>query len=188
MPNRSILLTCIKRKGWTMNTTTQQESRKHLNRREFFSSLTVAWIAFGAAASGLLSLIFRYLYPNVNFEPDMELVIPKEFQLGEGVNETFKKSFGTWLVKSEGKVFALSTICTHLGCIPNWTPATQTFECPCHGSGYYVNGINFKGPAPRPLERFQITRTAQGDIKVDKTKTFRQEKGQWTNPKSYLNS
>ncbi len=167
-----------------MNTST--ETRQNLNRREFFNSLTVAWIAFGTAASGLLGLVFRYLYPNVNFEPDMELIIPKEFPLSDGVNEAFKKSFGTWIVKSEGKLFALSTICTHLGCIPNWTAATQTFECPCHGSGYYVSGVNFKGPAPRPLERYQITKTTAGDIKVDKTKVFRQEKGQWDHPKSFL--
>ena len=166
-----------------MNTDIQ---KTQLNRREFFSSLTIAWIAFGAAASGLLGLIFRFLYPNVNFEPDMELVIPQSFEINDGVNEAFKKSFGTWIVKSEGQIFALSTICTHLGCIPNWTPATQTFECPCHGSGYYTSGINFKGPAPRPLERFQIERTATGDIKVDKSKTFRQEKGQWKNSKSFL--
>lgn len=168
-----------------MNTTTEQ-SGKQINRREFFSALTVAWVAFGAATSGLLSLVFRYLYPNVNFEPDMELLIPASVEIADGVNEMYKSSFGTWIVKSEGQLFALSTICTHLGCIPNWTPATQTFECPCHGSGYYVSGINFKGPAPRPLERYQIVRTANGDIKVDKTKTYRQEKGQWSNPKSFL--
>ncbi len=167
-------------------TTESSEIKQHLNRREFFSYLSVAWIAFGAATSGALGLIFRYFYPNVNFEPDMELIIPKDIELSQGVNEMFKTTFGTWVVKTDDNVFALSTICTHLGCIPNWTPATQTFECPCHGSGYYMNGINFKGPAPRPLERYQITKTATGEILIDKTKVFRQEKGQWLNPKSFI--
>lgn len=169
-----------------MNSSHGTSVRTHLNRREFFSSLSVAWIAFGAATSGLLGMVYRYFFPNVNFEPEMELIIPKSFQITNGVNEAFKASFGTWIVKSEGQIFALSTICTHLGCIPNWTPATQTFECPCHGSGYYESGINFKGPAPRPLERFAISHTPEGNIKIDKSKSFRQEKGQWDNPKSFI--
>jgi cytochrome b6-f complex iron-sulfur subunit len=59
-------------------------------------------------------------------------------------------------------------------------PAESKFKCPCHGSGYYPNGINFEGPAPRPLERFKIYRNTEGKIIVDKTKVFRYEKGEWT--------
>ena len=39
-------------------------------------------------------------------------------------------------------------VCTHLGCTPNWLEAEQKFKCPCHGSGFYKDGINFEGPAP----------------------------------------
>ena len=162
------------------------EGRKHLNRREFFSYLSVAWIAFSAACAGMLSLAFRYSYPNVNFEPEMDFIAGTPDQYEEGVDERYKNGYGVWMVKLEGKLFALSNICTHLGCIPNWLPAELKFKCPCHGSGYYSNGINFEGPAPRPLERYKITLNAEGNIVVDKTKLYRYEKGQWDNPNSFL--
>jgi nitrite reductase/ring-hydroxylating ferredoxin subunit len=46
--------------------------------------------------------------------------------------------------------YALFTICTHLGCTPNYLSAENKFKCPCHGSGYRLTGVNFEGPAPRP--------------------------------------
>jgi cytochrome b6-f complex iron-sulfur subunit len=162
------------------------DTRTQLNRREFVSYLSVAWITFTAATVGLLSLAFRFSYPNVNFEPEMEFLagLPAEYE--EGVDERWKNGFGVWMVRVEGKLFALSNICTHLGCIPNWLPAELKFKCPCHGSGYYMSGVNFEGPAPRPLERYKISLTSEGLIKVDKTKIYRYEKGQWDNTSSYL--
>jgi cytochrome b6-f complex iron-sulfur subunit len=160
--------------------------KRTLNRREFFSFLTVAWAAFAAAAGGLASLIFRYLYPNVNFEPEMDFIAGFPDNYANGVDERWKNSYGVWIVKTDGRLFALSNICTHLGCIPNWLPAELKFKCPCHGSGYYVNGINFEGPAPRPLERYKIGFNTDGKIVVDKTKVFRYEKGQWDNPDSFI--
>jgi len=161
-------------------------AKQQLNRREFFSFLTVGWVAFTAAAGGLLSLAFRFSYPNVNFEPEMSFLAvgPGEFE--EGVDERYKNGFGVWMVKLEGKLFALSNICTHLGCIPSWMPAERKFKCPCHGSGYYMSGINFEGPAPRPLERYKVSLTPEGKILVDKTKIFRYEKGEWSHPDSFI--
>lgn len=161
-------------------------AQQQLNRREFFSYLTVGWVAFTAAAAGMVSLAFRYSYPNVNFEPQMDFVAGPPTAFDKGVDESYKSKFGVWIVKMEGKLFALSNICTHLGCIPSWMPAERKFKCPCHGSGYYMNGVNFEGPAPRPLERYAINLTPEGLVKVDKTKVYRQEKGQWDNPNSYI--
>lgn len=62
----------------------------------------------------------------------------------------------------------------------------QKFKCPCHGSGFYKNGINFEGPAPRPLERCGIRVAEDGQLEVDKSRTFREELGQWHNPASYV--
>lgn len=162
-------------------------TKSSLNRREFFGYLSLGWIAFTAAAAGLLSFVFRYLYPNVNFEPVMEFVAGVPSDYDEGVDERWKKVYGVWMVKLEGQLYALSNICTHLGCIPNWLPAELKFKCPCHGSGFRRSGINFEGPAPRPLERFGIAMNAEGKIVVDKTKIYRQEKGQWDNPASFIN-
>lgn len=161
-------------------------SRKQLNRREFFSWLSVAWVAFTAATAGMVSLAFRFTYPNVNFEPEMEFNAGRPDEYENGVDERWKNGFGVWMVKQEGKFVALSNICTHLGCVPTWMPADLKFKCPCHGSGYYMNGINFEGPAPRPLERYQVSLQPDGTVKVDKTKVYRYEKGQWDNPNSYI--
>lgn len=128
----------------------------------------------------------RYFYPNVNFEPEMEINIGRADSYAEGVDERFKNTNGIWIVRQNGVLFALSNICTHLGCIPNWTPSSSTFECPCHGSGYYMTGVNFKGPAPRPLERYQITQNSDGTLTVNKAKVFRQEKSQWGLPTSQI--
>jgi cytochrome b6-f complex iron-sulfur subunit len=161
-------------------------TKQNLNRREFFSWLTAAWLMFTAASAGLLGLALRFSYPNVNFEPEMDFIAGRPEDYEEGVDERWKNGFGVWMIKQEGKLVALSNICTHLGCVPNWLPAELKFKCPCHGSGYYVSGINFEGPAPRPLERFKITLTPEGNVKVDKTKIYRYEKGQWDHPDSFI--
>ncbi len=163
-----------------------QETKTSLNRREFFNYLAVGWIALSAALGGLASFVFRYLYPNVVFEPAMDFVAGYPDEYEEGVDERWKNSFGVWIYKKDGRLVALSNICTHLGCIPTWLPAENKFKCPCHGSGYYPSGINFEGPAPRPLERYKVGLNSEGKIIVDKTKVFRYEKGEWTSPSAFI--
>lgn len=160
--------------------------RNSLNRREFFSYLTVGWVAFTAACAGLATMALRYSYPNVNFEPEMDFVAGRPADYDEGVDERWKNNFGVWMVRQDGILVALSVICTHLGCVPTWLASERKFKCPCHGSGFYSNGVNFEGPAPRPLERFRITLNPEGEIFVDKTRVFRQEKGEWNHPESFI--
>jgi cytochrome b6-f complex iron-sulfur subunit len=162
------------------------EDRKSLNRREFFSYLSVGWIAFSAASAGLATFIFRFTYPNVVFEPPMDFIAGFPDEYDNGIDERWKNIYGVWIYKSEGRLAALSNICTHLGCIPTWLPAEGKFKCPCHGSGYYPNGVNFEGPAPRPLERYKVTINGDGKFIVDKTKVYRHEKGEWNLPGSFL--
>ena len=68
----------------------------------------------------------------------------------------------------------------------HWLKNESKFKCPCHGSGFRKTGINFEGPAPRPLERFRISLANDGQILIDKTKKYAYEKGQWSDPESYL--
>jgi len=65
-------------------------------------------------------------------------------------------------------------------------PNANKFKCPCHGSGFFKTGINFEGPAPRPLERYKIILADNGEIIVDKMVKFQQEKGEWSDPESFL--
>jgi cytochrome b6-f complex iron-sulfur subunit len=155
-------------------------------RREFLSWMKLAWAAFAASMLAAGTATARFMFPNVLFEPSptFKAGFPNEIQIGQ-VDERFK-SRGVWLVRDQLGIFALSTVCTHLGCTPNWLESEQKFKCPCHGSGYYKTGVNFEGPTPRPLERFAITLADDGQIVVDKSQIYQQEKGQWSNPLAFL--
>ncbi len=151
-------------------------------------------IGFGALAGtfGLWTLGFaRFMFPNILTEPPSQFKIgqPSDFPPGM-VDERFKAAFGVWVVNGEYNgqqlIYALKTVCTHLGCTPNWLESEQKFKCPCHGSGFYVDGINFEGPAPRPLERYAIRLADDGQIEIDKSRVFQEEKGEWTNSDSFV--
>ena len=158
-----------------------------IDRRTFLSWFGLAWLSFAAATAGALSIVLRFLFPNVVFEPptSFKAGFPADYDIGV-VDERWKEKFGVWMVKTAEGLYALSTICTHLGCTPNWLAGESKFKCPCHGSGFYKTGINFEGPAPRPLERYRILLADDGQILVDKSKKFQQEKGEWNNPESFL--
>ena len=156
-------------------------------RRSFISWMTLAWAAFTASMLAAATATTRFMFPNVLFEPPptFKAGFPNEIQIGQ-VDERFKQKFAVWLVRDNNGIYALSTVCTHLGCTPNWLEAEQKFKCPCHGSGYYKTGINFEGPTPRPLERYAISLADDGQILVDKSRKFQYEKGEWDNPASFL--
>jgi len=163
-------------------------------RRSFLSWMTLAWTAFTASMLAALTATGRFMFPNVLFEPPptFKAGFPNEIQVGQ-VDERFKQKYAVWLVRTAydqyanaSGIFALSTVCTHLGCTPNWLEAEQKFKCPCHGSGYYKTGVNFEGPTPRPLERYAISLADDGQILVDKSRKFQQEKGEWNNPAAFL--
>jgi cytochrome b6-f complex iron-sulfur subunit len=164
-----------------------------LSRRAVITWMPVAWAAFSASVLTATAATGRFLFPNVLFEPPSTFKAGATREVKKGqVDTRFKATFGVWLVhdvdpiSGEDGIVALSDICTHLGCIPNWLEDAQKFKCPCHGSGYYKNGINFEGPTPRPLERFAISLADDGQIFVDKTRKFQYEKGEWSNPASFL--
>lgn len=169
------------------NPNPSQNSEEHVDRRLFIKWFVVGWSAFAAVVAGYGTLVLRYLFPNVLFEPVQTFRAgnPDEYEVGQ-VSERFKDQHGVWIVRSDEQIYALSTECTHLGCTPIWLASEGKFKCPCHGSGFYKSGVNFEGPAPRPLERFKITLSDDGEIVVDKTKKFQEEKGEWADPDSYI--
>lgn len=149
-----------------------------------FTSLTMTFFVW------LLGLA-RFMFPNVRIELPSKFKVGFPSDMSPGVvNERFKAQYGVWIVNAtyngSQEIYALSTVCTHLGCTPNWLEAEQKFKCPCHGSGFYIDGVNFEGPAPRPLERFAISIAGDGQLEVDKSQIFQQEKGEWANPASFV--
>jgi cytochrome b6-f complex iron-sulfur subunit len=67
-----------------------------------------------------------------------------------------------------------------------WDESAQKFKCPCHGSGFTKEGLHYEGPAPRPLERVKISLGPEGQILIDKSVKFRQERGEWQKPGAFL--
>ena len=155
--------------------------------------LGLSWGAFTAATAGCLAATGRFMFPNVLNEPPQQFTIGFPDEYVDGVDERWKDRFGVWIIRTPFDIvhessgfYALFSICTHLGCTPNWLAAENKFKCPCHGSGFRPTGVNFEGPAPRPLERTRIVLAEDGQILVDKSRKFQNELGQWTDPESFL--
>jgi cytochrome b6-f complex iron-sulfur subunit len=153
-------------------------------------------LAIGFSSLAVTSLLWvlglaRFMFPNILTEPPtvFKVGFPDEYAPGQ-VATKFKAQFGVWVVRYEydgqALIYALQSVCTHLGCTPNWLEGEQKFKCPCHGSGFYKDGVNFEGPAPRPLERFAIRLSDDGQLEVDKSRKFKEEVGQWVDPASYV--
>jgi cytochrome b6-f complex iron-sulfur subunit len=166
------------------------DSSPLLTRRAWIG---LAWGAFSAASAAALAATGRFMFPNVLNEPPQQFKAGLPNEYGMGVDERWKDKFGVWLVRTPEDVaqaasgfYALISTCTHLGCTPNYLSAENKFKCPCHGSGFRLSGINFEGPAPRPLERARIVLADDGQILVDKSRHFQQELGQWQDPESFL--
>ena len=155
--------------------------------------LGLAWGAFSAGSAAALAATGRFMFPNVLNEPPQQFKIGLPTEYGMGVDERFKDKYGIWIIRTPEDMVAhvsgfyiLISVCTHLGCTPNYLSAESKFKCPCHGSGFRLTGINFEGPAPRPLERAGVVLADDGQILVDKSKHFQFELGQWTDSEAFL--
>ena len=156
-----------------------------MNRRNVLS--VAGWLSFfGFILTSTIGAL-RFMFPRVLFEPPTKFKagFPADFVVDE-VSEKYKDEKRVWIVREKEGFYALISICTHLGCTPRWLGSDNKFKCPCHGSGFYKTGINFEGPAPRPLERAQITFSDDGQIEIDRSIKLIYEKGDWTKPGAFL--
>lgn len=156
-----------------------------MSRKNFLN--VAGWFGFmGFLVTATLGAI-RLMVPRVLYEAPsaFKAGYPDEYIIGE-VNEKYKDEFRVWIVRDAEGFYALSAICTHLGCTPRWAPSENKFKCPCHGSGYHKDGINFEGPTPRPLERLKITLADDGQILIDRNIKFLYEKQEWSKPDAFL--
>jgi len=149
----------------------------------------LVWSCVAAFLATWLIAFFRFFLPRTIFEPSTVFKIGYASDYGIGVDTKWQAKFRIWVDRTPDRLFVIYARCTHLGCTPDWKPAENKFKCPCHGSGYDSEGINFEGPAPRPMDRAHIEIDATGQIVVDTSRLFQQPKGQPTqfnNPGSYL--
>ncbi len=121
--------------------------------------------ALGIIAGGTtLWTMIRPLIPNVLYEPSKKVKVGTVESLPDGVS--FHKKARAFVVKEvkngKLKLHAISAICTHLGCIVQYTPGQMYkgkkigFSCACHGSLYEEDGDVIKGPAPKALPWLEV--------------------------------
>jgi Rieske Fe-S protein len=87
---------------------------------------------------------------------------------GGGDNAAGELAFGGFVVKNQGKVEVFAINCSHLGCSVALNQGAQSFDCPCHGSRFHLDGTVLHGPAADPLSH--LTWKQGGDpttIQVD---------------------
>jgi len=157
------------------------EDGKSIARRRRFVMAAV----LGSLTVNLL-MFLRFFFPRALYEPKTKFRIGYPSDFGFGVDTKFQNQYRIWVVRNTEGIFVISAICTHLGCTPDWKASENKFKCPCHGSGFRTSGINFEGPAPRPLERARVVRADDGQILVDKSRHFQYELGQWVDPEAFL--
>jgi cytochrome b6-f complex iron-sulfur subunit len=138
-----------------------------LTRRYFLEAISFG--AIGITTVGSLVLTGEYLSPNVVREPPTKFNagLPENFPPG---SVTLNKEQKVYIVRAkEGYFYALSAVCTHLGCITNWKQDEGIVACPCHGSKFDREGRKIEGPAPRSLPRFSIALDDRGSLAVDRS-------------------
>ncbi len=149
----------------------------------------IVWAAIGGFLGINFLMFLRFFFPRTLFEPSSRFRIGFPSDYGLGVDERFKQSHRIWVVREPEKLFVIFAKCTHLGCTPNWLEPENKFKCPCHGSGYDMEGRNFEGPAPRPMDRAHVELDAEGQIVVDTSRLYQCPPGGkcgFETPESYL--
>ena len=151
----------------------QVTEKIHLSRRDFLVKL--GWGGIIACLVGSLIATVKFFFPRVLFESPARFAAgkPEDYIPGK-VDASHKDKHRICIVRKEdGNFFCVSLICTHLGCTSNWKPSEGIFHCPCHGSKFDKEGMNFAGPAPRPLDRFKIVLIPEGELIVDKSVIYK---------------
>jgi cytochrome b6-f complex iron-sulfur subunit len=149
----------------------------------------IVWASVAGFLGAITLATLRFFLPRAIMEPSsvFRIGFPGDYALG--VDTKWQQQYRIWVVKSSDRLFAIYARCTHLGCTPDWKESESKFKCPCHGSGYDSEGINFEGPAPRPMDRAHIELDAEGQIVVDTNRLYLREKGkadQFNDPEAYI--
>ena len=147
------------------------EKKGGVTRRDFFNE--IAGAALGVTGLGAAVVTVKFLSPNVLFEP------PTRFRVGTpddypANSVTYIQDQQVYILRTADGFYAVSAVCTHLGCITQWKPEDNQIECPCHGSKFKRNGTVVAGPAPRTLPHFAIRLMPDGGLLVDKLEIVRE--------------
>jgi len=152
-----------------------------LSRRKF------AWLGLTAFFTAIGGCTVRFFFPRAIFEPKTSFKIGRSDDFGFGVDDRLQDKYRIWVCREATRLYVIKAICTHLGCTPNWVASANKFKCPCHGSGYDSAGVNFEGPAPRPMDRCHLEVAPDGQILVDYNRVYRADRpGEWDKTGAWL--
>jgi len=144
----------------------EQKPDVNCTRRETFVKLGLGSLA--VAGVGALVSGSEFLSPNVLYEPSPITNVGKPERYPQG-SVTADPKTGIYIVHGAEGFYALSAVCTHLGCLTTWAPEQNRIACPCHGSKFTVEGAKIEGPAPRPLPWLRVWISDEGDLMVDRS-------------------
>jgi cytochrome b6-f complex iron-sulfur subunit len=138
----------------------------------------IVWASIAGFLTTCFLMFVRFFLPRSITEPPSTFKIgfPGDYALG--VDTKYQQQYRIWVDKTSDRLFVVYARCTHLGCTPDWKASENKFKCPCHGSGYDSEAINFEGPAPRPMDRAHVELDAEGQILVDVSRLFKWPKGE----------
>lgn len=123
-----------------------------------------------AAAACLFALLGVMRLPKAAVLPSpskkFRVTLPESLAPGEAYEPPGRT---VAVFRDEEGVFAVSTVCTHLGCIVK--PAPTGFNCPCHGSRFGRDGNVMRGPAPKPLIWLEVAKAGEGTYMIDEGAT-----------------
>jgi Rieske Fe-S protein len=136
---------------------------KEHSRRVFLGTLGAG--AMAVAAVGTAVTAVRFLWPEVLFEEETRFRVgrPEEIPPGTLLALPAQKLY---VFHGADGFFAMSAVCTHLGCLTRFEKENDRIFCPCHGSRFATDGHVREGPAPRSLPRLVLT-IEQGQLVVD---------------------
>ena len=140
-----------------------EESDEAITRRKLLSWLT----GMGVFGSILVSAFSNFIFikPRATYGQPNRFSIgkPEDYPAGSRMTLDVRR---ICVVREGDRMAAISTTCTHLGCIVS---VSETgFACPCHGSRYDQDGTVTGGPAPKPLAWYQVRLAPNGELEVDK--------------------
>lgn len=141
---------------------TSERFKAPRERRDFLG-LAAAWSAIGAFAMALIGAM-RLPMPSVFPESDSRVKVGRPGQFPVGSSSYFPEH-RLWLFHTDAGFHALSSVCTHLGCIAERTEDGR-FSCPCHGSRFGPDGAVLGGPAPKGLSWVEIGLSPEGQLVV----------------------
>ena len=140
----------------------------------------IVWATVAGSLITFFLMFVRFFLPRSILEPSPTFKIGSPADYALGVDTKWQQQYRIWVTRTSDRLFVIYAVCTHLGCTPDWKASENKFKCPCHGSGYDSEGVNFEGPAPRPMDRAKVTLDPEGQIEVDLSTLYKWPKGEPT--------